>query len=62
MQAVSSGLQAISGKAPRDPVAAAMVSDALRIVDSYIKVSLNHIMHTWQAQICTLRAVLQFVC
>lgn len=39
LQAVSSGLQAISGRAPRDPVAAATVADAVRIVDNYIKVS-----------------------
>ena len=38
VQAVSSGLQAISGRTPRDPVAAATVADAVRIVDSYIKV------------------------
>lgn len=38
MQAVSSGLQNISSKTPRDPVAAAMVADAVRIIDNYIKV------------------------
>ena len=42
MQAVSSGLQNISSKTPRDPVAAAMVSDAVRIIDNYIKVVISH--------------------
>ena len=38
LQAVSSGLQSISSKTPRDPAAAAMVTDAVRIIDNYIKV------------------------
>lgn len=37
LQAVSSGLQNISSKTPRDPAAAAMVADAVRIIDNYIK-------------------------
>lgn len=39
MQAVSSGLQNISSKTPRDSAAAAMVADAVRIIDNYIKVT-----------------------
>ena len=45
LQAVSSGLQAVSGKTPRDPVAGATVADAVRIVDSYIKVSHELFLH-----------------
>ncbi len=41
VQAVSSGLQNISSKTPRDPAAAAMVADAVRIIDNYIKVRPN---------------------
>lgn len=46
LQAVSSGLQAVSGKTPRDPVAGATVADAVRIVDSYIKVNHEPFLHT----------------
>ena len=50
MQAVSSGLQNISSKTPRDAAAAAMVADAVRIIDNYIKV-----MHSLHAG-CALAA------
>lgn len=44
LQAISSGLQNISSKTPRDPSAAAMVADAVRIIDNYIKVGLPHLL------------------
>ncbi len=44
LQAISSGLQNISSKTPRDPAAAAMVADAVRIIDNYIKVGLPHLL------------------